>query len=101
MRYNPIVTFSNTLVFSAFDAAAYFLFNNPLVGIAITTLLSVWEVRIRFPCRLNRTQTVSSKNHHRCDVSSCCVAQVLNLADEPRHSLHASTYYPEYKKDSI
>ena len=33
--------------------------------------------------------------------SSCCVAPVLSRADEPRQSLHASTYYPKYNEDFI
>ena len=30
-----------------------------------------------------------------------CVAQALSRGDKPRHSLHASAYYREYKEDLI
>ena len=36
-----LLLYSNNLSFSAFNAAVYFLFNDPLVGIAVTTSLSV------------------------------------------------------------
>ena len=73
---------SNNLIFSAFDAAVYhFLFNNPPVVIAVLTSLSVWGTRVRLSSR----STVSLKDHHRCDVSSSRVAQVLSRVHELRH----------------
>ena len=54
--------YSKKFIISAFYAAVYFLFNNLLVGVAVTTSLSVWEVRVRLSSRLNRTQTVSPAN---------------------------------------
>ena len=87
--------YNNNLIFRAFDAAVYF--NNPLNGIAVTRSLSVGEVRVRLSSPSNLKQTVSPTVYHRCDISSCCVAHRPNRADEPRHSLRASTYYPEYR----
>ena len=45
MRFNSFVIQKN-VIFSAFDAAVYFLFNNSLVGIVVMTSLSVrvWGV---------------------------------------------------------
>ena len=60
-----LLLYSNNSIFSAFDAAVHFLFNNPLVGITVTTSLSVWEVEVRLLSRANRTQTVSPADHHR------------------------------------
>ena len=48
-----------------------------------------------------KSETVSPKASHRCDVSSELRCLALSRRNEPCHLLHAATRYHEYDEDLI